>query len=288
MKRFIDPTPEGLEKDWTSRLGVKVKQWMDSVSASLNGLQGTPTTPTEIQAGVAADIGTSQAGAAADHTHSVDTAVPSVNVSLSGPASEGTASSLLRSDAQLVLDDGGAAVGEVPIWSGAAWVPGPMTGGGGGGGTGGPGGSDGEDGEDGIPGPQGPAGATGPAGLTGPAGPPGLDGRDGEDGQPGPPGPQGPAGTGGGGGSWTEVEVDFGSVPVYEATFTITDAAITSSAVKMAIIPCGKAATGRTADDWQWDGGTFAANPGAGSAECYAAFFPGPIVGKRKLQYQVA
>lgn len=106
---------------------------------------------------------------------------------------------------------------------------------------------------------------------------------------PGPPGPTGPVGpAGGGGGTWTEVEIDFGSVPVYEATFTITDAAITSPAVKMAIIPCGKAATGRTADDWQWDGGTFAANPGTGSAECFAAFFPGPIVGRRTLQYQVA
>lgn len=93
---------------------------------------------------------------------------------------------------------------------------------------------------------------------------------------------------GGGGGTWTEVEIDFGSTPVYEATFTITDAAITSSAVKVILVPCGKAATGRTADDWQWDGGTFAADPGTGSATCYAAFFPGPIVGKRKLQYTVA
>lgn len=90
-----------------------------------------------------------------------------------------------------------------------------------------------------------------------------------------------------GGGTWTEVEIDFGSTPVYDATFTITDAAITSSAVKMVLVPCGKAATGRTADDWQWDGGTFVANPGTGSATCYATFSPGPIVGPRKLQYQI-
>jgi len=91
----------------------------------------------------------------------------------------------------------------------------------------------------------------------------------------------------GGGGSWTEVEIDFGSTPVYDATFIITDALITSSAVKVVLVPCGKAATDRTADDWQWDGGTFVANPGVGSATCYATFHPGPIVGKRKLQYQV-
>ena len=90
----------------------------------------------------------------------------------------------------------------------------------------------------------------------------------------------------GGGGSWTEIEVDFGSAPVYGAEFTITDAAITAAS-KVQVLPCGKAATGRTADDWAWDGAAFAANPGAGSATCYAQFLPGPIVGKRKVQYSV-
>jgi len=90
----------------------------------------------------------------------------------------------------------------------------------------------------------------------------------------------------GGGGSWTEVEVDFGSSPVYGAEFTITDAAITAAS-KVQVMPCGKAATGRTADDWAWDGAAFAANPGAGSATCYVQFLPGPIVGKRKVQYSV-
>lgn len=152
----------------------------------------------------------------------------------------------------------------------------------------GPPGQDGEDGQQGPPGPQGPAGANGSNGIDG-ANFFFLAGQDGEDGRdsyiPGPTGPQGPAGSGG---SWTEIEIDFGSTPVYEKTFTITDAAITSSAVKMALVACGKAATGRTADDWQWDGGNFTANPGTGSATCYAIFFPGPIVGKRMLQYQVA
>lgn len=97
-------------------------------------------------------------------------------------------------------------------------------------------------------------------------------------------------GTGGGGGAgatWTELEVDFGSEPVYEASFTITDATILSSASKVIVVPCGKAATGRTADDWQWDTASFAANPGTGSATCYAVFSPGPIVGKRMIQYTV-
>jgi hypothetical protein len=90
----------------------------------------------------------------------------------------------------------------------------------------------------------------------------------------------------GGGASWTELEVDFGAAPVYGAEFVITDAAITAAS-KIQVLPCGKAATGRTADDWAWDGAAFAANPGTGSATCYAHFLPGPIVGRRKVQYSV-
>ena len=92
--------------------------------------------------------------------------------------------------------------------------------------------------------------------------------------------------SGGGGTLWTEQEIDFGAAPVYSAAFVVTDAAI-SAASKVQVLPCGKAATGRTADDWAWDGATFAANPGAGSADCYAIFSPGPIVGKRRIQYSV-
>jgi hypothetical protein len=90
----------------------------------------------------------------------------------------------------------------------------------------------------------------------------------------------------GGGATWTEAEVDFGSAPVYTASFTITDAGI-SAASKVQVLPCGKAATGRTADDWAWDGATFAALPASGSATCYAVFTPGPIVGRRKVQYSI-
>jgi hypothetical protein len=94
--------------------------------------------------------------------------------------------------------------------------------------------------------------------------------------------------TGGGGSAvWTELDVDFGAKPVYDAQFTITDAGISASS-KVVVMPSGKASTGRTADDWRWDGAVFAANPASGSATCYATFLPGPIVGFRKLQYQVS
>jgi hypothetical protein len=91
---------------------------------------------------------------------------------------------------------------------------------------------------------------------------------------------------GGGGGSWTEVDVDFGSTPVYTKEFTITDGTITAAST-MQVLPCGKAAMDRTADDWLWDSGSFSALPGTGTATCYAVFSPGPIVGKRKIQYMI-
>lgn len=95
------------------------------------------------------------------------------------------------------------------------------------------------------------------------------------------------SGGGGGGGTWTEAEVDFGSTPKYEASFTVTDGTVSGTS-KIIVLPCGKAATGRTADDWQWDGVTLAATPGTGNFTLYAVALPGPVVGPRKIQYQVA
>jgi len=87
--------------------------------------------------------------------------------------------------------------------------------------------------------------------------------------------------------AWTEVEVDFGSTPTYDAQFTVVDAALTA-AKKVAVLACGKAATGRTAGDDQWDAITYSALPAAGSMTVYAYANPGPVMGKRKIQYQVA
>lgn len=120
------------EKPWGLALGKELTEFLKKIRFGMGGLQGDPDTPSTIAAGSTADPGDSQAPAPSDHVHPVNTAAPSVNVSLSGPADEGTGAALMRADARLVLDDGGAAVGEVPIWDGAAWVPGPNGGGGGG------------------------------------------------------------------------------------------------------------------------------------------------------------
>lgn len=87
--------------------------------------------------------------------------------------------------------------------------------------------------------------------------------------------------------SWTETEVDFGSTPKQSAQFTVTDAAIGATS-KVAVLASGKAATGRAAGDDLWDTITYSAKPAAGSMTVYAYAVPGPVVGKRKIQYQVA
>jgi hypothetical protein len=92
--------------------------------------------------------------------------------------------------------------------------------------------------------------------------------------------------TGGGSAAWTEYEVDFGSTPAYDATFTVVDAAV-SGTTEVAVVQSGATATGRAAGDALFDSITYAAVPAAGQFTLYALATPGPVVGKRKILYQV-
>jgi len=85
---------------------------------------------------------------------------------------------------------------------------------------------------------------------------------------------------------WTEYEIDFGTTPVYDATFTVTDATVTAL-TEVAVVQSGATATGRAAGDALFDAITYAAVPAAGSFTLYALAYPGPVVGKRKILYQV-
>lgn len=105
---------------------------------------------------------------------------------------------------------------------------------------------------------------------------------------PGERGATGPAGGGGGGGSMTEIEVDFGAAPVYDAQFTITDGTVTAAS-KIMVNESGNIATGRVASgDSRWDSIAGAALPAAGSFTLFCKANPGPVVGKRKMLYMVA
>lgn len=137
-----------------------------------------------------------------------------------------------------------------------------------------------------VPGINGTSGTNGTAGATGPA--VFLEAEPGEDGLTivGPQGIQGPSG-GGGGGTVTEAEIDFGTKPVFDALFSIVDGTV-GATNKIVVSESGKPATGRVAGDAQWDSILMAANPATGSFSLFCRAQPGPVVGKRKIQYSVA
>jgi len=86
--------------------------------------------------------------------------------------------------------------------------------------------------------------------------------------------------------SVVEVEVDFGTKPRWDKNFTITDASI-SVASKVIAVQSGKTATGRLPGDAQWDAINCAVLPGVGQATLFCTASPGPVVGKRIIQYEV-
>lgn len=85
--------------------------------------------------------------------------------------------------------------------------------------------------------------------------------------------------------AFNEVEIDFGSTPKRQHRFTVTNSSI-SAASKLQMLPCGKVATGRGSDDWEWDSASFACKPAAGSATVWA-YFTGLVRGKRMIQYAI-
>lgn len=90
-----------------------------------------------------------------------------------------------------------------------------------------------------------------------------------------------------GGGGPTEVEIDFGTTPVFSKTFTITDAAV-SGASMIVVNPSGNVATDRVGNDLEWDNLLLGGLAGTGDFLLTALALPGPIVGKRKVYYQVS
>jgi hypothetical protein len=89
----------------------------------------------------------------------------------------------------------------------------------------------------------------------------------------------------GGSATLTETEIDFGTKPVNNKTFTITDSGVS---VSNKIIVTGSAsdATGQVGNDWEVDSAMFSAKANSGNFTLYAnAQFS--ISGKRKIYYQI-
>lgn len=120
--RFLSP----LGKEWNEKTRHDIYEYLKSLMGGMSALQGTPETPSEIVPGVDASVGVALPPATADHIHPVATDAPSQSVALGGVASEGSAPSLLRSDATLVLSQGGAVNGEALIWETDQWQPRPV------------------------------------------------------------------------------------------------------------------------------------------------------------------
>jgi hypothetical protein len=89
-----------------------------------------------------------------------------------------------------------------------------------------------------------------------------------------------------GGASWTEVEIDFGSVPQYSKSFTIVDASVAASSLIMAV-QSGTAATSRSADENGMDGLVCNATAGTGQFTLNVFAVPGPVAGKYRVSYVV-
>lgn len=86
---------------WGANLAAEVERWMRRMSRGMSNLQRTPDTPTQIQAGVAANRGTGPAIALDDHVHNIKTGQP---LGLANLNSEGSGTALLRADAGIKRD----------------------------------------------------------------------------------------------------------------------------------------------------------------------------------------
>lgn len=82
-----------------------------------------------------------------------------------------------------------------------------------------------------------------------------------------------------------EIEVDFGSIPVNSASFTVTDSYVSATS-KVIVTESGNAGTSQGTDDVLWDSVNYAAVPASGSFTLYAKA-SGYIKGKRKIFYTV-
>lgn len=81
-----------------------------------------------------------------------------------------------------------------------------------------------------------------------------------------------------------EVEIDFGSTPVDEKEFAITDAKVNATTTIVAT-HSGKAAAGKDADENEMDALLLRALPGSGSFTLWATAVPGPVTGTFKVSY---
>jgi len=87
-----------------------------------------------------------------------------------------------------------------------------------------------------------------------------------------------------GGGSVSTAEIDFGSTPVWEKSFIITDAGVTSG-MKIVVSQSYAAATGKDQDENEMDSFDFRAEAGTGQFTLYVTSHDGMVADKFKINY---
>jgi hypothetical protein len=83
---------------------------------------------------------------------------------------------------------------------------------------------------------------------------------------------------------YKQTEIDFGTTPVYEASFTITDSEITTSSIIVAQIAY-VAPTDKDIDELEFDFFDFRCTAGTGNFTLYARSLEGLVADKFKIFY---
>ena len=79
-------------------------------------------------------------------------------------------------------------------------------------------------------------------------------------------------------------EIDFGTTPVLQKTFTITDAGVSAASFIMAQLAY-VAPTGKSLDELEFDSFDFRAAPGTGNFTLHARALEGSVAGNFKINY---
>lgn len=83
----------------------------------------------------------------------------------------------------------------------------------------------------------------------------------------------------------SQVEIDLGTTPIYSKSIVVT-AATCEPAFNVLVSPSADPATGRGSDDNLWDGLILSATAGTGQFTLHVMAVPGPVSGKRLINYQ--
>ncbi len=87
--------------------------------------------------------------------------------------------------------------------------------------------------------------------------------------------------------SYVIYEVNFGAVPVYDATFVVPDTNCTNNSI-VAAYPCGVASSQLSGDELTFDSLCIGCSAGPGYFTMFITAIPGPITATRNVVYSIS